>query len=507
MSVTEARAPEAADHRPAAIVGRVARGSVWTASGYVLSAGAGLGASIIVARRLGPSDFGSYSYFMWVLRYAAIFGAFGIPHAMSRFASGALGADDPDGARGIYRMGLRVQAVLTPVVFAAVALFVWLKTEDALLAFVLGAAGALLTGLQSIEGALMGLRRFSLTARNAAYAAAVQVALVAVGAWTGIGWRGFLLLQGVVVFLAVGMWWASGHAAVREWRPRVIDRETRRQFLRFAGMMGIIALSDSILWGRPELFFVERWRGPAAVGLYSAALTMASLTSSLPLVASRVFLPEFSWLLGGNRREELRRAFPLMCRVTGAVAIPLGMGGAILSADLLRTSYGGSFVSAAAAASIVMVGSIFIAIAGPASAGTVTGPRPVVMVKIAAGFAAVNLLLDLILIRPFGIVGAAAASTASQMISVLVVIRYVRRTLGLVYPWGNLGKLLVAAVAAAATAKLVALPFSGAAALGVAAPVGGTIYALGVRLLGALSWAEVRAIVGRPRSAPEGATP
>lgn len=495
---TPVAAVEVDDHPPASIIGRLARWSAWTVAGYVATAGSGLVVSVIVARRLGPSGFGSYSYYMWLYRYAAILGAFGLPAALARFGAGALGAGDPGGARGIFRLGVRVQVLVAPLVLVATTLFAWSKADDAALALGLGAACTVLTFLLLMEGALTGLRRFRLLARNATITASAQLGLIGAGALGGVGWRGFVFLQILLAFLAVLWWSISTGRAFRAWPTRNAEGETRRAFLRFAGMMGVIALSDSILWGRPELFFLERWGSRADVGLYSAALVMASLTSSIPLVASRVFLPEFSWLLAGKRSEALRRAFPMLCTSVAVIAVPLGIFGALLSSELISLGYGGSFATAASAASIVMAGSIFVAVAGPASAATSTGPRPAVLAKIAAGFAVLNLMLDAAFIPAWGITGAAVASTSAQVVSVVVVIRYVDRRLGLRYPWATLARLVAIAAAAGLLAKVVAIPFSGAVAPAAGVAAGLMLYGAAIHGIGIVRWSQLRTILDTP---------
>ena len=164
----------------------------------------------------------------------------------------------------------------------------------------------------------------------------------------------------------------------------------------------------------------------------------------------------------------------------------------MVARDLLLAAYGVSFAGAALTAAILIAGSTFVAVAGPASSAIVTGPDPAFMAKMSGGFAVLNIMLDLVLIPRFGMVGAAAATISSQAITIVVVFVYVWRKMGLVYPLGKMALIALSAVVAASVGRVASSGVEGALALVISIPVTAVLYALSVRALGVITFRELR---------------
>lgn len=428
---------------------------------YVVTAGAALGINVIVGRRLGPGRFGDYSYFIWIVRTTVWLLLLGIPPALIRAISESHGAGDQAGAKGIYSVASRYQLFLMPTLLTVTAGWSYLKSGDVALSFALAVAAALLGYVWLYEQALGGLLRYDLVARNSAIVAGSQILVVSAIAVLGGGLREFLFYYAALAVVTFAVWQRSISRLMRSWDTAEVPSLRRLAFRRLARTMAVVQLSDNILWGRPEIFFIDHWWSNKHVGWYSAALVLQTLTVYLPHIASRVLTPEFASMRGGGQDEELQRVFPSLCIYISLFALPLGIGGAVMAADVLALTYGAAYAAAAPIAAILMVGGALVAIAGPASSAAFTGPNPGFMAKLAASLALVNVILDLILIRPFGPVGAAAATISSQCIAVIISISYVRRRMGLRYPWGGITKIALAAVVAPLLSKLATASMEG----------------------------------------------
>ena len=73
-----------------------------TGSTYVAYA-AGLVASMLVARGLGPADFGRYAYLIWLSGVLVLLMNHGLTTSAIRFVSESLGRDDLAGAQALHR--------------------------------------------------------------------------------------------------------------------------------------------------------------------------------------------------------------------------------------------------------------------------------------------------------------------------------------------------------------------------------------------------------------------
>lgn len=486
---------------PGSIIARAARSGMWSMAGSLAAGIAAFAVSVIVARSLAPAPFGSYAYLMWVMRTVSTLLAFGIPMAVARFVSSSLGAGDPGRARGTVRAAFRVNGVLMPVAFAIVAAVVGVKAGSPALAAAVAAAAALLVLSGTFDGILVGHRRFDRLAKALTIGAIAQVALIALGAWRGASWRGFVLLQAVAVVVGAGVMWRRARGLTRGVPASVIGPQGRRAFGGFAAIMGLQTAVDLILWGRPEIFFLERWRPGAEVGFYSVALALAALTAALPFVGARAFFPEFSWLRGGGHDEALRKAFPMICTYLTAFAVPLSIIGAGLATGLIHLIYGPKFLGASGTATVLMAGSLLGTIGSPSAAAVFAGPKPSVVLRVVVVLAASNLLLDWALIPRFGMAGGAAASIVSQGIAVALVVAYGRARLGLRYPVAAVAKLCLAGGAGALVAHRLAGPVPGFPRLAAAGLAGGLVYLAGIRLTGVARWADVREILRRRHEA------
>lgn len=478
-------------------VGRIARSGGWSVLAAGASSAAAFLVSIVVGRALGPTALGEYSVMVLVLRLVPGILAVGIPAAITKFVAEKEGRGEDDASRAVFHLGRRIHLLLFPVPAALVALWLWRGKGDPVLAAAvfLGMIVVLLD--RDYEGLLRGLRRFRALSAAAAGGAAVQIGGAVAGYLLRLDWQGFVLL-----FVASTL---AGHAilvaAARSWLTEGPEGKLapleRSQFLRFAGIMIVTVTANEVVWGRVELLFVDWLHGGEAAGLYAAGLRLASLSVLVPLVAARALLPEFSWLRANGRHDELARTYPRLCILLAGVAAPLAIGGAAVAGPLVVLVYGPAFAGAATPAMILIAGTLVNALAGPASAAVLTGPRPRLVAEVGAAAIAVNLILDFALIPPFGTVGAATATVAAQAISVTVGIVYASRRLGLRYPVGATLRLVGAAILAALAAAGVEGLFEGKAALALAALTGAAVYGLLLPATRAISLSDLREVLGR----------
>lgn len=455
---------------------RVARSGMWTTLAFVVAAGGAFVVSIVVGRSTGPRGLGHYSYYTWLIRMLATVLAFGMPAVLSRFVSEFLGGSLPGRARGVWRLAIGTSLAVAPIGFGSMVAWAWWKGEPIMLALFLGAGTALTLVTMGLEGFLGGLREFRLLARVAAWGGLIQVAGALAGVWLGAGSGEFLALFVAGTAVTAGLLYAPVRRAKRRWPPAFLERDQTARVLKFAGMLSLVAVIDAVVWGRPEVFFLERYRSAEEVGFYGVGLKFAGLVVTLPAVASRALLPEFSWMHGGGRSEEFRTAFPALCRFIAFVAAGLALIGAAMSDVLVGVVYGPGFGPAALSTAVLVGGSVFGGVAGPVAAALFAGSREKFFVQAGVVLVAMNLVLDVVLIPRWGLHGAAIATIASQAIGISIGFFLSIRRAGLPYPLRDALKLVGCAAVAGAAGRALALLFSGAAALAAGAAAAGFLY-------------------------------
>jgi O-antigen/teichoic acid export membrane protein len=160
---------------------------------------------------------------------------------------------------------------------------------------------------------------------------------------------------------------------------------------------------------RADLFLLSALLGDAAaIGLYAVAVSFAEISFQVPDSVATVFYPR----VAGSERAEADRMAPSMARFTllasaiAAVAlIPLVW----LAIRIVLPAFDGSLLPFL----ILLPGAVALGLSKVLS-GYISGlGRPGPVSVIAASALGVNLILNLVLIPPLGIVGAALASMTS----------------------------------------------------------------------------------------------
>lgn len=176
-----------------------------------------------------------------------------------------------------------------------------------------------------------------------------------------------------------------------------------------AGLLGGIMLNTDML--------MLGWlRSAEEVGFYSAAQKIVLLLYLLPGFLSVSLFPSFSRLAGADD-ERFRSIFEKALSAAFLLAFPLALGGIILAPQVVNLLYGSAYLAASDTFRILLL-TLFILFPGVFIGNAIFAYN---RQKIFTGFvslgAAVNVILNFLLIPPYGIVGSAAATIGSQLLA------------------------------------------------------------------------------------------
>lgn len=461
---------------------RMARGGMWSVLAHLSTAGAVFLTSVLIGRAVGPQALGQFSFFVWILRLAPTVIAIGVPTAITRMVSEKEGQGAPGLALALFRAAVRLHLMLVPVPALVIGALVWRSETDVALG--LFVAGGLAAGLLALdyESLLNGLRQFRSMSIAAVATATAQLVATGAGVVLDFGWEGFVASYVVATFIGLVATQLLARRAVAGVEAAPLPAEDRARFFAYARVVAVVVILDAFVWGRPELWFLERFSTDLQLGYYSAALRLASLPAVLPLVAGRVLLPEFSWLQAAGRHRDVARLFPRICILLMAATAPVAVGGALLAGPVMDLVFGSEFAGAATPTAILFAGSVVNAMAPAVSSAVLTGPRPRFVAEAGAVALIANLVLATILIPAHGALGAAVANTIVQLSLIPVAGYYVQTRMGLHYPWWGVGRVMLFAGAAALVGALPYAAIDGVLGLLAAVLVGSAAY--GAILLG-----------------------
>jgi O-antigen/teichoic acid export membrane protein len=148
--------------------------------------------------------------------------------------------------------------------------------------------------------------------------------------------------------------------------------------------------------------------------------------------------------------------------------MPLAVAFTVLADPICRLAYGANLASAAKPLEILAPGVVLMGIVILTTSLLVSRKNPRRMVPVTAAVAAVNIVLNLILIPPFGPSGAAASMLATEVIYAAWITRIAAREIGRIDWRPTLAGALAAGAAMAATTLLLSTSLLAALVGGIA---------------------------------------
>lgn len=404
-----------------AVTHRAARNAAVRAGSEVLGKVATLAWTVAAARMLSEHDFGIVSYALTTMLVLSSLAAWGFDPAVTR-----RGAAEPGHLPRLY-VSAQVWKTLIAVPVFLVTWVVLLGHPSLGSALVIGCM--LLAGFPEL---------WSHTARSAAAArevsAGVSTALVlqrlitAAAVLVALGFG--LGVEGVAVGFLVGtlVGWGAHVAAVRRLDLRLPVRALRRVDLS-DGIRGtfLIGLSSVVLMllFRVDVLLLGQLDGPREVAVYSVAYRLLETVLFVTYAINYAVLPVMSATADATRR---RLGFERAVAVAAFVYLPFTVVCLVDGASVLRLLFGDAYAdSAAPVLAWLAPAPLFLAVATFATSVLLALERSWELFLGSTLALVANIVLNLVLIPPYGATGAAAATAASYVVQALVILVGLRR--------------------------------------------------------------------------------
>ena len=488
-----------ADVPRAPFASRVARGLAWNQASKVIEMAAAYLASVLVARALGPVEFGTYSVALSMVTFTYFTTSLGLNEVLNVHVP-RLG-QAPGRVAYLLRALLRVRAAialglaaalfglaaplatffrnpeLLPVLRAA-ALYVFFYNVTLLLEYFL---------VGSLQVPRVSRVRIMVQLLNLAAAAAAL-------RWHWHAWMLFLTMAGAS---ALGLAWLSWGARAALFGPG--ERFDLAPLRRFGLTLWMTNFVNFFLGRQADILMIGYFRpGTGEAGWYSAAAMVAMLCASALLMgAEGVSLAAFSELELRVDRAAIGKLWQLHLKMDMLLSLPLLVFGARFAGEIVGALYAAGFSPAAPMMAGYAIAWILTRVIGGGTNMTVlyamNEPRLPLLIYGASGI--FNLVANLILVQRFGAVGAVIGTGFSMIGSSIASGTIVMRRTGAGVPVVFALKVLLACGAAALAAGAVPRP-GGFAGLAVAGIVGLVVCAIGLRLLRPLD-DDDRRLLGR----------
>ena len=365
-----------------------------------------VGITILVTRVTGAHGRGIYTLASSVAILAAMITALGISWAaiyyigqrlfpLADVASTLLTASMA--AAGVAMVGIAAAYLLFQNTY-----FHEVSPTQALLMLALTAFLQLATTTSSIVlGTNRPLHYAAITMIQVVVALVIQVILAVAGSLTATS---------ALVALVVGAATSAGYGLVlvgREVPLRLgLDSKVLRSFFNF-GIRGYAANLMMLLSYRLDALIVNGLRGVTSLGYYSVATAMAETLTYGAVGFALVLFPQ----VASVERKEADRITPAVCRNAVFMTLIGALVLFVVSRQLILFVFGAGMTPALQPLWLLLPGIVSLAAVRVISSYLSGIGKPIYTTYIAAGAAILTIVLDLLLIPPYGINGAAAAST------------------------------------------------------------------------------------------------
>ena len=224
-------------------------------------------------------------------------------------------------------------------------------------------------------------------------------------------------LCGIALVLALGLWWLRRqHPLALRW-----DRSGQRELLSYSAKSHPDLLFQQLIL-RSDYLFIGAMLGSTALGHYAMASAAAEL---LLIVPEAVTTPLMKRLL--QQDAGMERITPLALRLTATVMLGACLGMALIGHWLIVTLFGADYAPAYPALLALLPGLLGLCYASILRLDLLGKNRPGTVSLMMGAGAALNLVLNIVLIPAWGIVGAAAASSIAYLaVTVAMLVLYCR---------------------------------------------------------------------------------
>lgn len=426
---------------------QVGREALWSLGLKITFAGLTFLATILLVRLLGAANYGVYAYIYALITVLSIPSQFGLPPLALRETARGMAREDGALVRGIWIWAGRF-VVFTALGLALLAgLAIWLWHERFSGAYLSTFAWALLlvplTALGNLRGAaLRGLHRV--------VQGSLPENLLQPGVLVVLLGGAFLVGLSLSPAQAMSLQVTAAAAAfgVGAWLLlRATPTEVRRTAPRFEGRFWIQSVLPLAFIGGMQLinknasivilgFFVPAEQ----IGIYRVAVQVSILASFGLQAMNMVVAPRFASLYARGEKKRLQHLVTYSARAILGFNLLVTAGFAVLGRWFLGLFFGIEFTAAYAPFMILLIGQFVNSAAG--SVGfllNMTGHERETARGMAVA-AVLNLLLNFLLIPPFGMIGAAVATAAAMLTWNLLLWWAVRKRLGINSLAFNFGK-------------------------------------------------------------------
>ncbi|MEP4484845.1 MAG: flippase [Halioglobus sp.] len=400
----------------------------------------GLLVAVVLARALGPEGYGEYAYVFALISMLAIPTQVGLPIIVVRETARAQAAKRPGLMLGLWRWSSLIVAGLSVLIALLALAGVWLAgdrfTPAQLSTFYFGLVLVPLVALGNLRGAaLRGLRHVVLGQLPESILRPGFMVLLLLTAYLLLGRSldasvamGLQVLSSALSFIigAALLWWVRPEELWGGPAPEYQVRPWLQAVMPLALVSGIGLINSQV-----DILMLGWFHTAADVGIYRVAASSVGLIGFGMQAITSVIAPHIARLHAQGDLRRLQRLVSVSAKIMMLLALPVFLTFTIFGDTLLGWVFGKEFEAGYFALAILACGSLVNVAMGSVGALLNMSGHERDTARGATIAAAINVVLNLALIPPYGISGAAIATACSISVYNIYLSRVVRIRIGI----------------------------------------------------------------------------
>ncbi|HEX3239246.1 MAG TPA: polysaccharide biosynthesis C-terminal domain-containing protein [Solirubrobacterales bacterium] len=405
-------------------------GGAWTSLSYALPQVYTLVLSVVAARYLGADGMGEQSFIAWTALSMTTLVTAGLAGTLQRYVAEMRGSGRDDQAMSLLHGILKIVFVCA-IVGGSALIAIGLGRGELESAWIFAGIACAAAVLHSVPHALLlGYQRF----RQATIAGLVTggfgvVATIIVLAMGG-GIAGIFAVEMVGAIAALAWFAYLGRGIVEKAPPAAPLGSAKGAIVRYAAYASLTGLLVLAVERRSEFLALEVWSNADQIAFYSIAF--GGITALVRLVegATAPIVPVVATLLGAGDRKRIVSGLSRGLRLLLMLALPATAAGLALGGPAIELVYGKEYADAepvllVLAAAFPLL--VMLNLSGAALDGL--GKVRLTLIGMLAA-TVVDATLAITLVPELDAVGAAIANAGAQVTAALILLFFLRRSLG-----------------------------------------------------------------------------
>lgn len=397
---------------------------------------------MIIARFLGPDEYGLISLGVACLSIATTIGLLGLSSGITRYVSFYKGRNDRGRIKGTITSALKISfpisLILASLLFfgskwISVNIFDETNLEQILQIFAIAVPFWCLA--QIFLRAMVGFQdvRYKVYVEDI-FQNVFKVALIILLLYYGFGVLGVALgwILAIIVMPFLALYFLE-RRVFPIFDTKVKATSVRKELFSFSWPVTLVEASR-LIFGWTGTLMLGYFITSYDVGIYNAALPTAGLMQIALASFAAIFMPVISELYSTRKYEDIRRIYRIVTKWIFTIVFPGFLLILIFSKQIMWILFGSEYVSGSTALCTLAFGYLIASGVGPTSSVlTAFGKTKIIMGCYFVG-AVANLVLNLYLIPIYGINGAAIATASSYVFMNILTLLFVYK-IGKVQPF------------------------------------------------------------------------